>query len=212
MQKNRSKKNTYKFNINYSPSNDLLARQNQDLLQENIRLQECLKNYQSNYKKISDQLLLVNAELQSFKVGANIFAKQHDALKLHFYSLWYRHGELQKQHDYLKDRYIEVLRKKNKHSITPNSFRSCTSGDNSETRKLTSQSSNRSCTSSHNSETLKLHSQSSSRSFTPGYKSETLESLNQFSNQGQNIKTSNEHPSITERLVRTKQWLVLISS
>lgn len=180
MQKNRSKKNTYKFNINYSPSNDLLARQNQDLLQENIRLQECLKNYQSNYKIISDQLLLVRTELQSFKVGANIFAKQHDALKLHFYSLWYKNCELQKQHNYLKDRYIEVLRKKNKYSITPNS--------------------------------LQLTSQSSHRSFTPGYGSETGDSLNQLSNQEQNIETSNEHPSITERLVRTKQWLGLISS
>lgn len=190
MLKNKSRRNTLSINVNYPLDSELLLKQNQELLQKSIKLQECLNNYKWNYKTVNDQLFLVNAELQSLKAGAEIFAQQHDALKLNFYCLWYKYYQLQMQHDYLKDKYIEALRKNSRYNAKPNSFQSYASSLNSETREL--------------------GSQSSSRAFTPGYNSETRESFNQSSNQGQNITTSNEHPSITERLLRTKQWLGLI--
>lgn len=202
MLKKSSNTSNFKFNISYSPDNQILAKRNQELLQKSIRLQESLNNYQQNYKMISYKLLLMSAELQSFKVGANIFAKQYDELKLNFYYLWYQHCALQKQHDYLKDRCIgEALRKNNKYSITtPSSFRSFTFS-------FTSTS-----TSGYNLESPKLPSQSSNQSFTPGYNSDALGSMNQSPIQEQNIKGSERDTSITDSLLRTKQWLKLVSS
>ncbi len=120
-EKNRSRKNPSNLHkdINYLTDNELLVQQNQALLQQNIRLQKLLNNYESNYKIANNRILYMKAEIQSLKTGASFFVGQHDFLKLDFYCLWDKYYQLQMQYDYLTVQYKEELKKNQQYDITP---------------------------------------------------------------------------------------------